>query len=226
MRLLIVEDDAALADVIRRGLTESGHVVDIAREGESGETAALSGLYDAIVLDVMLPGKDGFAITRALRSALNTTPILMLTARDATQDIVAGLDAGADDYLRKPFAFAELEARLRTLLRREAANPGKLLRVEDVELDLATHDVRRGTRDVTLTVREVAFLEYLMRHAGHIVTRRMIEDALWEHDRDSGSSNVIDVFIRRLRAKLTQGDEMPLIHTVRGLGYRFGSLGV
>jgi DNA-binding response OmpR family regulator len=226
MRLLIVEDDAALADVIRRGLTESGHVVDVARDGESGETAALSGMYDAVVLDVMLPGKDGFAVARALRSALNATPILMLTARDTTQDIVAGLDAGADDYLRKPFAFAELEARLRTLLRREVANPGKLLCVEDVELDLATHDVRRGTRDVTLTIREVAFLEYLMRHAGHIVTRRMIEDALWEDDRDSGASNVIDVFIRRLRAKLTQGDERPLIHTVRGMGYRFGSLGV
>lgn len=224
MRVLIVEDDARLADVLRRGLTESGHVIDIESDGESGESTARAGLYDAIVLDVMLPRKDGLALARALRAANMKMPILMLTARDTTEDVVAGLDAGADDYLRKPFVFEELEARLRTLLRRQASNPGKNLCAGDLQLDLATLEVRRGERLIPLTVRETAFLEYFMRNAGRVVTRRMIEDALWERRRESGASNVIDVFVRRVRMKLAQGDEQPLIHTVRGAGYRFGPL--
>lgn len=224
MRILIVEDDSRLADVLRRGLTESGHVIDIETDGEAGEAAAHGGVYDAIILDVMLPRKSGLSVARALRATDIHTPILMLTARDTTHDIVEGLDAGADDYLCKPFMFEELEARLRTIMRRQAPNPGKILRVADLRLDLATLEVRRGERTISMTVREIAFLEYFMRNAGRVVTRPMIEDALWDRERDSGSSNVIDVFIRRLRAKLTQGDEPSLIHTVRGAGYRFGPL--
>ena len=224
VRILIVEDDVRLADVLRRGLAESGHIVDLERDGDSGEAAAQGSAYDAIVLDVMLPQKDGFAVARALRAGGVRTPILMLTARDATEDVVAGLDGGADDYLRKPFDFEELEARLRTLMRRTDTNPGKLLRVADVQLDLATRTARRGERALALTTREVAFLEYFMRHAGRLITRPMIEDALWERDRESGASNIIDVYVRRLRAKLTEHGESPLIHTVRRAGYRFGPL--
>jgi DNA-binding response OmpR family regulator len=224
MRILIVDDDVRLADVLRRSLAESGHVVDVEHNGETGETAALDGLYDAIILDVMLPGKDGLTVLQRLRHADVRTPILMLTARDTIQDVVVGLDAGADDYLRKPFDLEELEARLRTIRRRDGPHPNRILRVADVELDLATMTVRRAGRTISMTARETAFLEYFMRHSGQVVTRRMIEDALWERERDSGASNVIDVFIRRLRAKLTQGEETPLIHTVRGEGYRFASL--
>jgi two-component system OmpR family response regulator len=224
MRILIVEDDVRLADVIRRGLAESGHVVDVEGDGEAGEGAALGTAFDALVLDVMLPRKDGFAVARALREAGLRTPILMLTARDTPEDVVRGLDSGADDYLRKPFDFAELEARLRSILRRTETNPGKLLRVADVELDLAARTACRGERALALTTREVAFLELFMRHAGRLVTRRTIEDALWERDRESGASNVIDVYVRRLRAKLSERGEPPLIHTVRRAGFRFGAL--
>ena len=224
MRILIVEDDVRLADVLRRGLAESGHIVDVERDGAAGESTGRAGAYDAIVLDVMLPEMDGFAVARALRAAEVRTPILMLTARDSTHDVVMGLDAGADDYLRKPFDFEELEARLRTLFRRSDTNPGKWLRVGDIELDLAMRTVRRGEHPIALTVREVAFLEFFMRHAGKLVTRPMIEDALWERDRESGSSNVIDVYVRRLRVKLTEHGEPSPIHTVRHAGYRFAAL--
>jgi DNA-binding response OmpR family regulator len=224
MRILIVEDDARLSDVLRRGLAESGHIVDVESDGEAGEAAAQAAAYDAIVLDVMLPRKDGFAVARGLRASGVQTPILMLTARDTTADVVTGLDTGADDYLRKPFDFEELEARLRSVLRRKETNPGKVLRVADVELDLATRTVRRGGRALAMTTREIAFLELFMRHAGRLISRRTIEDALWERDRESGASNVIDVYVRRLRAKLSEHGESPLIHTVRRAGYRFGSL--
>ncbi len=223
MRILIVEDDVRLADVIRRGLAESGHVVDVEGDGIAGESTALAGTYDAIVLDVMLPKKDGFAVARSLREADVRTPILMLTARDTAGDAVNGLDNGADDYVRKPFDFQELEARLRTLLRRTDTNPGKVLRVADLELDLATRRARRGERSISLTAREAAFLEFFMRNAGRLITRPMIEDALWERDRESGASNVIEVYVRRLRAKLTEGNESQLIQTVRRAGYRFAS---
>ncbi|HTJ25074.1 MAG TPA: response regulator transcription factor [Candidatus Limnocylindria bacterium] len=222
MKILVIEDDPALADVVRRGLAESGHVVDVEPDGGLAERTACSGLYDAIILDLTLPGKDGLALARDLRGGGVRTPILMVTARDTVEDTVAGLDAGADDYLRKPFVFDELEARLRTIVRRAQGAPREELRVEDVVMDLATRRVRRGMRPITLSARETAFLEYFMRNAGLLVTRPMLEDALWERDRESGS-NVIEVYVRRLRLKLTEGGEPPLIQTVRGAGYRFGA---
>jgi two-component system OmpR family response regulator len=221
LKILVVEDDASLADVLRRGLAESGHVVDVEHDGAAGERAARAGSYDALLLDVMLPRRNGLAVARALRDAGITTPILMLTARDTVADTVAGLDAGADDYLRKPFVFDELEARLRSITRRDPVPAREELRVADLVMDLRTRTVARGTRAIALSARETAFLEYLMRNAGRLVTRPMLEDALWERDRDT-ESNVIEVYVRRLRLKLSASGEGPLIHTVRGAGYRFG----
>ncbi len=221
MKVLVIEDDERLAAVVRRGLAESGHVVDVEHDGVGGEAAARDPAYDVILLDVMLPGKDGIAVARALRSDGVQTPILMLTSRDTTDDVIDGLDAGADDYLRKPFVFAELEARLRSLGRRIAAPASNELRVADVVLDLATRRATRAGRPLDLTARDTAYLEYLMRNAGMLLTQRMIEDSVWERDSDN-VSNVIAVYIRRLRAKLSAAGEAPLIHTVRGAGYRFG----
>jgi two-component system OmpR family response regulator len=192
MRILIVEDDLRLADLVARGLVEDGHVVDVEHDGESGAVTAGAGAYDVVILDVMMPRMDGLAVARRLRREGVSTPILMLTARDTVEDAVAGLDAGADDYLRKPFAFSELNARLRALARREPAPVRTVLRVGDVEIDAATRRVTRGAREISLTARELAFLEYLMRNPGIVVTRVMLVDALWERDRDT-SSNVIEV---------------------------------
>ena len=180
------------------------------------------GTYDAILLDVMLPRKDGFAVARALRAAGNRTPILMLTARDTVEDTVVGLDAGADDYLRKPFVFDELEARLRSITRREPARVHDELRVGDLTMDLATRTVSRNRNEIALSTRETAFLEYFMRNAGLLVTREMLENALWARERYI-ESNVIAVYVRRLRVKLSPNGEPPLLHTVRGAGYRFGA---
>jgi DNA-binding response OmpR family regulator len=224
MKILIVEDEPRLADLVRRGLVESGHVVDVEGNGESGLALARAGDYDAIVLDVMLPGKDGLTVARELRGNGMKTPILMLTAKDTVDDRVLGLDSGADDYLCKPFVFRELEARLRSITRREAAPQRQELRVDDLVMDLATRRVRRGDREVLLTARETAFLEYLMRNDGLLITRTMLEDALWERDRAT-ASNLIEVYIRRLRTKLCAAGETPLIHTVRGAGYRFSAEG-
>ena len=221
MRILLVEDDVRLAEVVRRGLAESGHVVDAEHDGVAGESTAASGSYDVVILDLMLPRKDGLAVARGLRSRGIVTPILMLTSRDTVEDTVRGLDAGADDYLRKPFVFAELEARLRSLGRRTPAPPARALRIADVTMDLASRRVTRGATEIALTAREIAFLEYLMRNAGVLLSRRMIEDALWERDRET-ASNLIEVYVRRLRAKLSPNGEPTLIHTVRGAGYRFG----
>ena len=223
MKILVVEDDPALADVLRRGLSESGHVVDVELDGATGERVALAGTYDAIVLDVGLPRKDGFAGARALRSAGDRTPILMLTARDTVDDTVAGLDAGADDYVHKPFVFNELEARLRSITRREPMRVRDELRVDDLVMELASRTVTRGGQPIALSARETAFLEYFMRNAGLLITREMLEDALWERDRDT-ESNVIAVYVRRLRMKLSPRGEPPLLHTVRGAGYRFAPL--
>jgi DNA-binding response OmpR family regulator len=207
--------------VIRRGLAENGHVVDVEGDGARGESAARGGSYDVIVLDCMLPGKDGFAVARGLRSAGISLPILMLTARDTVDDTVLGLDAGADDYMRKPFVFRELEARLRSLVRREPTRPRHTLCVGDLTMDLGSRRVTRGMTQIPLTARETAFLEYLMRNAGLLITRPMLENALWERDRET-VSNLIEVYIRRLRAKLGAAGGRQLIHTVRGAGYRFG----
>jgi DNA-binding response OmpR family regulator len=222
MKILVVEDDVRLAEVIRRGLTESGHVVDVEHDGDGGESTAAGGEYDALILDVMLPRKDGFSVARALRARDVQTPILMLTSRDTVDDTIRGLDAGADDYLRKPFVFGELDARLRSITRRTAAPAHDELRAGDLVMDLATRRVRRGDSSIALTARETAFLGYLMRNAGLLLTRAMIEAALWERDRDT-ASNLIEVYVRRLRAKLSPRGEPPLIHTVRGAGYRFGA---
>jgi DNA-binding response OmpR family regulator len=221
MKLLIVEDDAVLAGILREGLTEEGHVVDLRYDGNAGELAAESGGYDALVLDLMIPGKDGISLLSSLRGRGIATPVLILTGRDTAQQVVAGLDAGADDYMRKPFAFEELLARLRSITRRDSALPKLELRVEDVVLELATRRVFRNGEPVRLTTRETAYLEYFMRNVGLVVTRDMIETALWD-DVAEANSNVIDVYVRRLRAKLERHGGSTLLHTVRGMGYRFG----
>jgi DNA-binding response OmpR family regulator len=221
MKLLIVEDDEVLAGYLREGLTEEGHVVDVADDGIKGDLEAQSGDYDAIVLDVMLPGKDGLAVLASLRKKGITTPVLILTARDTVSDAIAGLDGGADDYLRKPFDFGEFLARLRSITRRDPAALRLELRVEDVTFDLASRRVTRGGAEIPLTTREAAYLEYFMRNAGLVVTRHMLETALWD-GASQATSNVIDVYVRRLRAKLESEGRPRLLHTVRGAGYRFG----
>ncbi len=222
MRLLVVEDDVRLCDVLRRGLSEQGHVVDVAHDGENGEEWAQGAPYDAVILDVNLPRRDGLTVVRSLRARNVRTPVLMLTSRDTTEDAIAGLDAGADDYLRKPFVFGELEARLRTIVRRgPSEQAGAQLQVADLVFDLQSRRVRRGQRTIELTAREAAFLEYFMRNAGRLITRSMIEDALFERESET-TSNVVEVYVSRLRAKLTSGREAELLHTVRGSGYRFG----
>lgn len=222
MRLLVVEDDLRLCDVLRRGLSEQGHVVDVAHNGEDGEQWGASAPYDAIVLDVNLPKRDGLTVVRSLRAKDVRTPVLILTSRDTAQDVIEGLDAGADDYLRKPFVFGELEARLRTILRRGSQQPlAAQLRVADLTFDLGSRRARRASREIDLTARESAFLEYFMRNAQRLLTRPMIEDALFDRESDT-TSNVVEVYVSRLRAKLTSGGELQLLHTVRGAGYRFG----
>jgi two-component system copper resistance phosphate regulon response regulator CusR len=223
LKVLIVEDDVVLADFLCEGLTEEGHVVTVEHDGISGELAAQSGDHDAIVLDVMMPGKNGFALLSSLRESGFRTPVLMLTARDTAADAITGLDGGADDYLRKPFAFGELLARLRSITRREPSPPRLELRVEDLVLDLATRRVTRAGDEIQMTAREVAYLEYFMRNAGLLITRNMIEAALWTDDAEV-TSNVIDVYVRRLRARLTSKNRPSLLHTIRGSGYRFGLL--
>lgn len=223
MKLLVVEDDAGLCDVLRRGLAEQGHVVDVAQDGEDGERCACDAAYDAVILDLNLPKRDGLAVVRSLRARDVTTPVLILTSRDTVDDAIEGLDAGADDYLRKPFVFGELEARLRSIVRREAPIVTNELRVGDLVFNLASRRIFRGGREIVLTARETAFLEYFMRNSGRIITRRMLEDALWDRQNES-SSNVIEVYVRRLRAKLAEAGKALLIHTVRGAGYRFGPL--
>lgn len=223
MHLLIVEDDRRLCDVLRRGLSESGHVVDVANDGEEGEAWAAGHAYDAVVLDVNLPRRDGLNVVRSLRAKRVGTPVLILTSRDTPEDVVEGLDAGADDYLRKPFVFSELEARLRSIVRRDTNESlDAELRCEDLVFDLRARTASRGERLIDLTAREAAFLEYFMRNAGGLVSRRMIEDALFNRESET-TSNVVQVYVSRLRSKLTSGGERQLLQTVRGAGYRFGA---
>ncbi len=220
MRVLVVEDEARLATLLRKGLVEEGHAIDLAGDGEEALDWVGVGEFDAVVLDVMLPGIDGFEVCRRLRRQGIKTPILLLTARDAVADRVAGLDAGADDYLVKPFAFAELAARLRALSRRPAETVETVLRAGDVRLDPAARRVWRGEEEVVLPNKEFRILEYLMRHPGRVLTRTMIAEHVWDYDFPN-VTNVIDVHVRQLRRKL--GDPYPgeLIQTVRGAGYRF-----
>ena len=220
MKILLIEDDVKLASLVQRGLTNAGHAVDAEYDGEAGENAVASGRYEVVVLDVMLPKKSGLAVLRDLRSKGVVLPVLILTARDETEDVVAGFDAGADDYLRKPFSLDELHARVRTLARRAIAPPRIILRVDNLVFDTATQRVVRGDREISLTTRELAYLEYFMRNTGVVITRAMIENALWNREADL-SSNVIDVYIKRLRSKIEFSDMRPLLVTIRGTGYRF-----
>ena len=218
MRILLVEDDRKVASFIQNGLAEEGYAVDLAADGEMGLAMGLDRLHDVIVLDVMLPGNPGFQVLRELRQAHVETPVLLLTARDTVEDKVRGLDAGADDYLTKPFAFAELLARVRALLRRRTTERAPLLQVEDLVLDPATRAVKRGGEAIPLTNREFSLLEYLMRNAGRVLTRTAIAEHVWDYSFDS-ETNVIDVYVNYLRKKIDTGRDRKLIHTVRGVGY-------
>jgi two-component system OmpR family response regulator len=220
MRVLVVEDEVKMAGLLKRALEEEGYAVDVAGRGEDALWFGTENPYDAIVLDVMLPDFDGFEVSRRLREAGRWSPVLMLTARDAVADRVAGLDAGADDYLTKPFSFAELLARLRALVRRGAAERPPVLRVGDLELDPARRIVTRNGSSIDLTAREFALLEYLMRHAGEVLTRTQLIEHVWDFAYD-GDSNVVDVYIRYLRNKVDRPFGRDSIKTVRGAGYRF-----
>ncbi len=223
MHVLVVEDDRSLADLLRRGLTQERHVVDVAHDGDEGLERAESGIYDALILDVMLPGRDGLEIARRLRAARIAVPILMLTARDALHDRLRGFDAGADDYLAKPFAFEELLARLRAIMRRTGATADDQLVVGDLVLDDRAHEVTRAGRIIDLSPKEYALLEYLMRHPGQVLSRTLIMERVWDYGSDA-FANVVDVTIRRLRKAVDEGFEGPLIHTVRGVGYKIKAL--
>jgi two-component system, OmpR family, response regulator len=220
MKLLVIEDDREVAAYIVKGLSESGYVVDAAHEGRDGLFMATSGNYDALIVDRMLPGMDGLAVIAALRSAEIRTPVLILSALGAVDDRVKGLRAGGDDYLVKPFAFAELLARIEALLRRGSGAPVTTkLKVGELEMDLLARTVHRGGREIELLPREFRLLEFLMRHAGQVVTRTMLLESVWDYHFDP-QTNVIDVHVSRLRQKIDKGFGRALLHTVRGAGYR------
>jgi len=222
MRVLLVEDEPQISDFVARGLTENGYSVDTARDGDEAVQWPSVADFDVIILDVMLPSIDGMEVCRTLRANGLRTPILMLTARDAVEDRVRGLDSGADDYLIKPFAFAELLARVRALSRREPALLGTELHVGDLFLDTLTRRVARGGVSVELTAKEFALLEYLMRHPKQVLSRTVIAEHVWNYDFDN-VTNVIDVHVKNLRKKIDEGFETKLIHTVRGAGYRISA---
>ncbi|MCX6786869.1 MAG: response regulator transcription factor [Candidatus Kaiserbacteria bacterium] len=222
MRILVVEDETRLARNLRKGLSEDGFAVDLAPDGEEGQFLAENEQYDAIILDLMLPKVDGLTICRTLRAQGKKTPILMLTARANLEDKVMGLDSGADDYLTKPFAFAELRSRLRALIRRSQQEALPILRVGDLEVDPLSHTVRRGQRAITLTPKEFAVLEILVSHKGHAVSRTTIQEHAWDYNFES-MSNVVDVFIRSIRAKIDAEGEPRLIQTVHGIGYKISN---
>ena len=218
MRILVVEDEPKTGNYLKQGLTEASFVVDLMRDGEDGLHAATTGEYDMIVLDVMLPGRDGWSVLHALRAAGNNVPVLFLTARDQVDDRVKGLELGADDYLVKPFAFSELLARVRTLLRRGKTKEPEVLRVADMELDLLRRRVVRSGKRIDLTAKEFALLELLLRRHDEVLPRSLIASQVWDMNFDS-DTNVIEVAVRRLRAKIDDGFEPKLIQTVRGMGY-------
>ena len=217
--ILVVEDEQRLARLIKRVLEEEGHVVDLAGDGDQGLEIGTAGAFDAIVLDVLLPGIEGFEVCRRLRKQGIQTPVLMLTARGAVEDRVTGLDAGADDYLTKPFAFEELLARIRALTRRAPAiTTDSQLSLGDLTMDIVRHEVRRGGTIVPLTGKEYALLEYFLRHPNQVLTRAQILDHVWGYDAEPGSS-VVEIYIHYLRNKIDRSTSQPLVHTVRGVGY-------
>jgi two-component system copper resistance phosphate regulon response regulator CusR len=218
MRILLIEDERKIAAFLRKGLGENGYVVDVAATGDDGLHLARTLPYDLVILDVMLPGLDGWAVLSALRQEGRETPVLFLTARDGVADRVKGLELGADDYLVKPFAFAELLARVRSILRRSPARQTELLRVGDLEIDVVRHRATRAGQRLELTPKEFALLSLLARRAGEVLSRTLIAEQVWDVNFDS-DTNVVDVHVRRLRAKVDDPWKSKLIHTVRGVGY-------
>ena len=223
VRILVVEDERKVASFLRQGLEEEGHAVEVAADGATAlDVLEANHGYDLVVLDVMLPKRDGFDVLKTLRQQKVRTPVLMLTARDGVADKVAGLDGGADDYLTKPFAFEEFLARVRALLRRGGTQPAPVLKLLDLTLDPATREVTRAGRRITLTAREYALLEYFLRNAGRVLTRPMIAQHVWGLDFDP-ESNIVDVYVGYLRRKIDGDGDRRLLHTLRGTGYRLAA---
>jgi heavy metal response regulator len=218
MRLLVVEDEKKVASFIKKGLEEEGYAVDMVSDGKKGLAMALDRVHDLIILDIFLPQMDGITVLQELRKKKVTTPVLILTVRATIEDKVLGLDSGADDYLTKPFAFQELVARVRALLRRRADADPAVLQIADLKLDPARRLVYRGDEKIELTPKEFSLLDYLMRSPGRVLTRTMIAEHVWDYDFDT-TTNVIDVYVNYLRKKIDAGRELKLIHTVRGVGY-------
>ena len=218
MRILLVEDDAKVARFIRNGLREEGFAVDVAEDGQQGLQFARDFEYDVVILDILLPKLDGISVLKAIRAHDPQTPILMLTAMDTVEDKIRGLNKGADDYLTKPFAFEELLARIRALLRRKYRTASTALRFEDLRVDLVTHQVFRGDREIQLTPKEFALLEYFLQNPNKILTRTMIAEHVWDYHFDP-ETNVIDVYMNYLRNKIDRDFSVKLIHTIRGVGY-------
>lgn len=218
MRILVVEDEKKVARFIQQGLEEEHYTVDVAHDGETGLHMAASENYDLLILDVMLPKKSGLDLIREFRAGKGVAPALMLTAKSATEDKVAGLDSGADDYLTKPFAFAELLARVRSLLRRSSKEKSTVLTIADLELDTVSHKAKRASRIIELTAKEYSLLEYFLRNRDRVLSRTIIAEHIWDYNFDTGT-NLIDVYISHLRNKIDSGFERKLIHTVRGVGY-------
>lgn len=218
MRILVVEDEKKVARFIQQGLQEEHYLVDVVHDGDEGLRTALASPYDLLLLDVLMPKMNGLDVTRAYRKNGGTAPILMLTAKITTDDKVLGLDSGADDYLTKPFAFAELLARVRSLLRRGAKDKSTILTIADLKLDTVSHKARRGDRSIDLTAKEYALLEFFLRNKERILSRSIISEHIWEYSFDTGT-NLIDVYVNHLRGKIDTGVGKKLIHTVRGVGY-------
>ena len=218
MKILVVEDEKKVANLLKRGLADENHTVTVSHDGVDGLKQALSGDFNLLILDVSLPKKDGVAVVKELRAAGNRVPVLMLTARDTTDDVIAGLDAGADDYVKKPFVFAEMQARVRALIRRSEQDRGAEIRFADLRLDPVSHQVWRGQTAVALTAKEYALLSYMVRNAETILSRANIADNCWEYPFET-FTNIIDVYINYLRKKVDGKFPTKLIHTVRGKGY-------